>query len=95
MEKLIISEQDIINALCIYTARKKEIKPEQVEAELIYDDDTGFSAEVYWLNRQQVLVTGNIMEALQMWLEEFMGENPSAEIKLELDDQEGIIALVG
>ena len=24
MEKLIIPEQDIINALCVYTARKKE-----------------------------------------------------------------------
>ncbi len=35
MEKLIISEQDIINALCIYISRKKQVKPEEVEVELM------------------------------------------------------------
>ena len=48
MEKLTIPEQDIINALCVYTARKKELKPEEVEIELMYDDEYGgFSAEAY------------------------------------------------
>ena len=40
MERLIISEQDIVNAICVYISRKKQIKPEEVEVlELMYDDD--------------------------------------------------------
>ncbi|MDY0396138.1 YxcD family protein [Virgibacillus halophilus] len=95
MAKLILSEQDIINALCVYTARNKQIAPEQVEAELIYDEDTGFSAEVCWANRKQVLIMVNLVEALRLWLKEYMNEDPFLGIKLELDENQGIIAFVG
>ena len=64
MAQLILPEQDLINALCVYTARKKQIKPEEVEIELMYDDDYGFSAEAFWSGRKQVFVTVNIIEAL-------------------------------
>jgi hypothetical protein len=94
MEKLIISEQDIINALCVYIARKKQIKPEEVEVELMYDDDYGFSAEVYVDDRKQVLITANLIEALRLWLDEFLNRDPYAGIELVLDDEEGIIAIV-
>ncbi|RLL44854.1 DUF2653 family protein [Oceanobacillus piezotolerans] len=94
MEKLIIPEQDIINALCVYIARKKDIKPEEVEVELQYDDDTGFSAEVFWSGRQQVLVMSNLIEAIRMWLKEFLHRDPYAGIKLDLDDEEGIFAII-
>ena len=92
MEKLIIPEQDIINALCVYISRKKQVKPEEVEIELMYDDDYGFSAEAYVNDRKQVLITTNIIEALRLWLEEFMNRDPYAGINLVLDDEEGIIA---
>lgn len=95
MEKLIIPEQDIINALCVYTAHNKQIAPEEVEAELMYDDDTGFSAEVYWANRKQVYIMVNLIEALRMWLKEYLNQDPFLGIKLELDDEQGIIAIVG
>lgn len=92
MEKLIVLEQDIINALCIYIARKRQVKPEEVEIELMYDDDYGFSAEAYVNDRKQVLITSNIIEALRLWLEEVLNRNPYAGIHLLLDDEEGIIA---
>ncbi|MCH1624113.1 YxcD family protein [Fredinandcohnia quinoae] len=92
MEKLIIPEQDIINAICVYISRKKQIKPEEVEVELMYDDDYGFSAEAYVDGRKQVLITANIIEALRLWLEEYLNRDPYAGIKLVLDDEEGIIA---
>ncbi|MFD1851522.1 YxcD family protein [Oceanobacillus bengalensis] len=94
MEQLIIPEQDIINALCIYTSRKKQMNPEEVEVELMYDDDTGFSAEVFWAGRKQVLITANLIEALRMWLDEFLNIDPFAGIKLDLDDERGIIAII-
>ncbi|WP_338448927.1 YxcD family protein [Niallia oryzisoli] len=95
MERLIISEQDIVNALCVYISRKKQIKPEEVEIELMYDDDYGFSAEAYANGRKQVLVTINIIEALRLWLDEFLNRDPYSGIELVLDDEEGIIAVIG
>lgn len=94
MEKLVLLEQDIINALCVYISRKKQIKPEEVEIELMYDDDYGFSAEAYANGRKQVLVMINIIEAIRMWLEEFLNRDPYAGIELVLDDEEGIIAKI-
>ncbi|ASS90675.1 MAG: DUF2653 domain-containing protein [Bacillaceae bacterium] len=94
MEKLIIPEQDIINAICVYISRKKQIKPEEVVVELMYDDDYGFSAEAYVNDRKQVLITANIIEALRLWLDEFLNEDPYAGIELVLDDEEGMIAIV-
>jgi hypothetical protein len=93
MEKLIISEQDIINAICVYVSRKKQVKPEEVEVELMYDDDYGFSAEAYVDGRKQVLITLNIIEALRLWLEEFLHRDPYVGINLVLDDEQGIIAI--
>jgi len=94
MERLIISEQDIINSICVYISRKKQVKPEEVEVELMYDDDYGFSAEAFVDGRKQVLITANLIEALRLWLDEFMNEDPYAGIELKLDDEEGIIALI-
>ncbi|MGG7621143.1 YxcD family protein [Bacillus coreaensis] len=95
MEKLIISEQEIINAICVYIAKKKQINPEAVEVELMYDDDYGFSAEVFVDDRKQVLITANLIEALRLWIDEYLGRDPYAPIKLHLDDNEGIIAYTG
>jgi hypothetical protein len=96
MERLIISEQDIINAICVYVSRKKQVKPEEVEVELMYDDDYGgYSAEAYVHERKQVLITANMIEALRLWLDEYLNRDPYASIKLELDDEQGIIAYIG
>lgn len=94
MARLIIPEQDIVNALCVYISRKKQIKPQEVEIELMYDDDYGFSAEAFANGRNQILIMANIIEALRMWLEEYMDEDPYSGIELVLDDDEGIIAKI-
>ncbi|MFS0820615.1 DUF2653 family protein [Bacillus timonensis] len=92
METLILSEQEIINAVCVYIGLKKQVKPEEVEVELMYDDDYGFSAEAYVNDRKQVLIMANLIEAIRLWLGEFLNRDPYAGIKLVLDDEEGIIA---
>ncbi|RAS74461.1 YxcD family protein [Priestia endophytica] len=94
MGSLRISEQDIINALCVYISQKKQITPEEVEVELMYDDDYGFSAEAFVEGRKQVLITANLIEALRLWLDEYLNRDPYAGINLVLDDEEGIIAVV-
>ncbi|WP_077620460.1 YxcD family protein [Bacillus sinesaloumensis] len=92
MATLILSEQEIINAVCVYIGLKKQVKPEEVEVELMYDDDYGFSAEVYVNDRKQVLIMANLIEAIRLWLGEFLNRDPYAGIKLVLDEEEGIIA---
>ena len=95
MEKLIIPEQNIINAVCVYVSRKKQVEPEEVEVELLYDDETGFTAEAYVNGQRDELSTLNLIEALRITLKEFLNIDPvSAGIKLKLDDEQGIIAEV-
>ena len=95
MEKIKISEQEIINSLCVYIADKRRVSPEQVEIELMYDDDYGFSAEAHVNGRSQILITANMIEALRMYIEHELNRDPfAAAIELELDDDEGIIAYV-
>jgi len=95
MEKLILSEQDIVNAICVYTSRKEQVQPEEVEVDLIYDDETGFTAEASIHKRMQVFETPNIIEALRLWLDEYVNQDPFSGIKLEFDEDAGIIAHVG
>ncbi|PGT82339.1 YxcD family protein [Bacillus sp. AFS040349] len=95
MGQIKLSEQNIVNALCLHIAHKRKIKPSDVEIELLYDDDYGFSAEAYIQDRKQILITANIIEAIRFWLETEMNIDPfAAAIELVLDDDEGIISLI-
>ncbi|RYL93139.1 YxcD family protein [Sporolactobacillus sp. Y61] len=92
MEEVIIQEQDIVNAICLFLADKKSASPEAFKVELMYDDDYGFSAETWFNGRRQVLVASNIIEAVRFWLDTQMHTDPfAASLKLELDEQLGII----
>ncbi|WP_369899488.1 YxcD family protein [Bacillus manliponensis] len=94
METVKISEQELINALCVYIAEKRQVGPEEVLVELVYDD-YGFSAEVEVNGREQILIQANLIEALRLWIDNEYNVNPfAARIQLELNDEEGIIALV-
>lgn len=95
MEEVKFSEQDVINAVCLHVASKRQIQPGDVVVELQWDEDHGFSAEVDVLGRQQVLIEANLIEAIRFYLQTAMDRNPySAAITLVLDEEEGIIALV-
>ncbi|KMY52944.1 MULTISPECIES: YxcD family protein [Bacillaceae] len=95
MEQIKITEQDIINALCLYISDKKDVSPYEVEVELLFDDDYGFSAESHVLGRKQILTTVNMIEAIRFWLDTELNVDPfAAGIELVLDEDEGIIAWV-
>ncbi|MEH6943806.1 YxcD family protein [Bacillus sp. JJ722] len=95
MEKLIIPEQDIINSVCLYMADKKRTAPEEIEVELMFDDEAyGFSAEIYFNGRNQIITHRDLIEAIRFWLEHQLNRNPYSGIELVLDDEEGIIAYV-
>ncbi|MED1116531.1 YxcD family protein [Bacillus paramycoides] len=94
METIKISEQELINELCVYIAEKRQVGPEEVLVELMYDDDYGFSAEVEVNGRKQILIQANLIEALRLLLDrEYNVNSFAARLQLELDDEEGIYAL--
>ncbi|MFS0646327.1 DUF2653 family protein [Siminovitchia sp. 179-K 8D1 HS] len=94
MGQIIITEQDIINAICIDQSRKRNVQPQEVEVELMFDDDSGFTAEAYIHGQKLALQTIHIIEAVRVWLDEMLNENPFAGIELVLDDEEGIVAVI-
>ena len=95
MEKLKLSEQDIINSVCLYAGNQKSLAPEEIEVELQYDDETyGFSAEIFFTGRNQILAHRDLIEAIRFYLSSQLNRNPYSGIELVLDDEEGIIAYV-
>jgi hypothetical protein len=63
-----LSEQEVINAVCLNMAERKQVKPTDVNVELMWDEDTGFSAEVFTNGRSQILVQGNLLEAIEQYM---------------------------
>ena len=95
METIILPEQDIVNAICLYHARKKYVLPEDVEVELFYDDSEGFSAEANVNGQQAVFMTADIVSALRLWLDEYVNIDPmAAAIQLLFNEEDGIYASV-
>ncbi|MCM3743267.1 YxcD family protein [Sporosarcina luteola] len=95
MAELMMSEQDIVNAICIDYSQKHNILPEEIEVELVYDDDEGFSAELEYHGQKQVLGSFDIIQAIRYWIEKVLNGDPyAAGVKLLLDREEGIIATI-
>ncbi|NLY79067.1 MAG: YxcD family protein [Lysinibacillus sp.] len=93
MEKITLLEQEVINALCIFHAKFKNVNPEEVEVELMYDDDSGFTAEAYVNGEMQPYNTMNFIMAIRYYIENQLNKDSmSARIVLDLHDEEGIIA---
>ncbi|ALS22528.1 MULTISPECIES: YxcD family protein [Paenibacillus] len=83
-----LSEQDIINAICLNIAERKQIQPTQVEVELMWDEDLGFSAEVHAEGRSQILIAANMLEAIERYLlKEYNMRVFRDQIQLNLEDE--------
>ena len=95
MEKLKLSEQDIINSICLQIADQKRLAPEEIDVELQYDDEGyGFSAEIFFNGRNQILAHRDLIEAIRFYISSQLNRNTYSGIELVLDDDEGIIAYV-
>lgn len=93
----IITEQDVINSICLSQAYRNNTTPDQVLVELTYDDENGenFGAEVEINGKMIILDTADMISALRSWVKEVLKLDPfSSIIELILDEEEGIIAKV-
>ncbi|MFD7524650.1 DUF2653 family protein [Paenibacillus chitinolyticus] len=82
-----LTEQEITNALCVNMAQRKQLHPSQVEVVLMWDEDLGFSAEVFAEGRNQILVEANIYEAIMQYLSQQQIRVFRDQIQLDLEDE--------
>lgn len=95
MAPLIINEQDIVNAICLYESHEKNVEPDEVEVELIYDDEEEMTywAEVTVNHKMEEIPTAKIIAGLRLWLNLYTElDGISAGLKLHFDETEGIYA---
>ncbi|AQR77892.1 DUF2653 family protein [Paenibacillus larvae] len=83
-----LDEQDIINAVCLNMSTRKQLEPADIEVVLHWDEEFGYSAEVFWGERSQVLIEANLLEAIEQFMFTQMGERVFRnQIKLDLEDE--------
>jgi hypothetical protein len=83
-----LDEQEITNAICLHYASRKQLKPSQVDVQLLWDEDLGFSAEIWVQERSQYLIEANIFEAIeQFMLNQHQMIVFRNQIKLDLEDE--------
>lgn len=93
MEKITLSEQEVVNALCYFHSKFKHVQPNEVDVELMYDDAAGFTAEAYVNGQMDFYNTVNFITAIRLYVDEQLKRDSiSARIMLDLHDEEGIIA---
>lgn len=85
---MVLNEQDIMNAICLNTALRKQIRPEAVDVQLMYDDDLGYSAEVTAMGRSQFIIEATILEAIEQYLYKEHGLQVfRSQISLDIEDE--------
>lgn len=83
-----LSEQEIMNAICLHIAERKQIRPEQVQVQLLFDEELGFSAEVFTEGRNQFLIEANMLEAIERYLIQEYGRRVfRSDIELDIDEE--------
>jgi hypothetical protein len=85
-----------MNAICMHMAERRHVKPTDVEVELEWDENTGFSAQVFIQGRNQYLIEANMLEAVERYVYSEHGQRIFRDqIRLEIDESaEEMIALI-
>jgi hypothetical protein len=83
-----LSMDEIVNAICLHIASRKQIQPNDVEVELSWDEELGFTAEVFVGGRNQYLVEANMLEAIEQYMYKEYGRRVfRSQIHLEVEDE--------
>ncbi|MCE5169453.1 YxcD family protein [Paenibacillus profundus] len=83
-----ISMDELINAVCLHMAMRRQVQPTDVQVELCWDEEHGFTAEVWIHGRQQYLVETNLLEAVEQYVYKEYGQRVFRhQITLDVDDE--------
>lgn len=84
-----IFTDELINAVIIHMAERKDVPLSAVEVELSIDDEHGFTAEVWVNDRSQYLVESNILEAVEQYMyKQYNLRVYRSQIRLDADEEE-------
>ena len=93
MEKLMLQEDHLIDAVCLFHAKFKNIQPTEVEVELGYDDDEGYTADAYVGTEVTHYATAHFIAAIRLYIDNQLNKDSmSARIQFDIDDELGMIA---
>ena len=93
MEKITLFEQDLVNALCEFHSRFRNVNPADVEVELMYDDETGYGAEADVNGQVDTYNQVNFITAIRLFIDEnLQRDSMAARIQLDIDDEHGMVA---
>lgn len=93
MEKVTLFEQDLINAVCEFHARFRNVSATNVEVELTYEDEVGYGAEAYVNGQMDAYNQVNFITAIRLFIDENLHrDSMSARIQLDIDDEHGMVA---
>ncbi|MMZ42936.1 hypothetical protein D1872_44670 [compost metagenome] len=85
---MILSMDEIVNAICLHMAERKGVRPTDVVVELSWEEDTGYTAEVHVQERSQYLVEANMIEAILRYLHsEYNIRAYREQVRLDLDEE--------
>lgn len=83
-----LSMDQIVNAICLNMAERHEVPVNAVEVELLFEENQGFSAEVWIQGRSRFLIEANIKEAIMRYvLNEFGQRLYPSQIQLDVEDE--------
>lgn len=63
-----IYTDEIINAICLNMADRRGVSPTDVEVQLSWEEEYGYTAEVWVNGRSQYIIEANILEAIEQYV---------------------------
>ncbi len=79
---------EVVNSICLHLADRRQVAPTDIEVQLAWDEEYGYTAEVWVQGRSQYLVEANILEAIEQYMFRQYGRRVfRSDITLGLDDE--------
>jgi hypothetical protein len=63
-----IYTDEIINAICLHLSERRGVNPTDVEVQLSWEEEYGYTAEVWVKGRSQYIIEANILEAIEQYM---------------------------
>ncbi|GLX71471.1 YxcD family protein [Paenibacillus glycanilyticus] len=84
-----IFTDEIINAVCLHMADRRGVQPSDVEVQLAWEEEYGFTAEVWVSGRSQYIIEANLLEAIEQYMyRQYNRRVFRSNIKLDVDEEE-------
>lgn len=88
MSRIVLSMDEIINAICIHIAQRNDIQPTEVQVELSWEEEAGYSAEIWAKARSQFMSESQMIEAIIRYVQfEYQARVFRQDVQLDIDEE--------